>query len=213
MKNLKGGYCLAKLVGGEYMVDVMTAGEIEEVRNSSKAKKGPWAGAWAGEMAKKTLVKRAYKSWPQSGGRERLDEAVSIVNQHEGVETVEAKGVSDYLQHSPEQKAEMMERLDADPMDFFLWWRGLDDRIKISLNGSFEKGEKGKGQRLINDIDNTGRNQFDEMVSAATEACTEGDEVSAAEILAELTESQKNAVLAELSTEHYLFIREVLKAA
>lgn len=86
LKNLKGGYCLAKLTGGEYMVEVMTADEIMEVKNSSKAANGPWKGAWAGEMAKKTLVKRAYKSWPQSGGRERLDSAVSVLNQHEGLE-------------------------------------------------------------------------------------------------------------------------------
>jgi recombination protein RecT len=66
LQNLKGGYCLAKLSTGEYMVEVMTAGEILEVKNTSKAQNGPWKGRWAGEMAKKTLVKRAYKSWPRA---------------------------------------------------------------------------------------------------------------------------------------------------
>lgn len=86
LKNLKGGYCLAKLATGEYMVEIMTADEILQVRDTSKAKRGPWQGPWAGEMAKKTLVKRAYKSWPQSGGRERLDAAVELLHTHEGLE-------------------------------------------------------------------------------------------------------------------------------
>lgn len=84
MKNLRGGYCVAQLADGTYLVDRMTAGEIMEVKNSSKAKGGPWAGKWAGEMAKKTLVKRASKSWPQSNERGRLDQAIEILNQHEG---------------------------------------------------------------------------------------------------------------------------------
>lgn len=100
LKNLKGGYCLAKLTGGEYMVEVMTADEILEVKNSSKAANGPWKGPWAGEMAKKTLVKRAYKSWPQSGGRERLDNAVSVLNAHEGIEEalpVDEQQIRDFM--------------------------------------------------------------------------------------------------------------------
>lgn len=76
LKGLKGGYCIAKLTGGGYMVETMSADEILKVRDTSKAKNGPWSGPFAGEMAKKTLVKRASKSWPQSGGRERLDRAV-----------------------------------------------------------------------------------------------------------------------------------------
>jgi phage RecT family recombinase len=101
LKNLKGGYCLAKLATGEYMVEVMTAGEILEVKNSSKAANGPWKGKWAGEMAKKTLVKRASKSWPQSAGRDRIDNAIQVLNQHEGIqeaEPVDEAKVSEFMQ-------------------------------------------------------------------------------------------------------------------
>jgi len=84
LANLRGGYCVAQLADGTYLVDRMTAGEIVEIKNSSKAKGGPWAGKWAGEMAKKTLVKRASKSWPQSNQRERLDKAIELLNEHEG---------------------------------------------------------------------------------------------------------------------------------
>ena len=104
LKNLIGGYCTAKLYDDSVLVEVMTCDEILEVRNTSKAytmgkegKKGPWDGPFAGEMAKKTLIKRARKSWPQTSGRERLDTAIDIINQHEGLDEPLLISVNDYV--------------------------------------------------------------------------------------------------------------------
>ena len=36
-------------------------------------------------MGKKTLVKRAANAWPQHGQRERLDKAIDVLNEHEGL--------------------------------------------------------------------------------------------------------------------------------
>jgi hypothetical protein len=196
LANLKGGYCLAKLKDG-FMVDVMTAGEIMEVKNSSKAKKGPWAGKWAGEMAKKTLIKRAYKSWPQSGGRARLDEAINILNQHEGLEETEQQTV-EYLQHSKEDEAEFNARLAGDPVDYLLWWRKLDDLIKISLYNSFPKGEKTKGKQACAAIEDKGQSIFADMLDALTEACETEDEMGAREILEVIDANQQKALIESL---------------
>lgn len=94
LENVIGGYCLAMMPGGNVFHGItteMSIAEILKIRDTSKAfangrqgKKGPWEAEWSGEMGKKTLLKRAYKSWPQFPGREQLDQAMAILNQHEG---------------------------------------------------------------------------------------------------------------------------------
>ena len=84
LDGLRGGYCVAQLSDGSYLVDKMSAADILKVAASSKANNGPWK-TWPAEMAKKTLIKRAYKSWPQGAGRERLDQAIHVINEHEGL--------------------------------------------------------------------------------------------------------------------------------
>jgi len=85
-----GGYCAAKLHDGTYLIDTMSREELDKVRDTSKAKKGPWA-TWTEEMMKKTLIKRAAKTWPNTN---RLDKAVEIVNAHEGMEDQYIEGTS-----------------------------------------------------------------------------------------------------------------------
>jgi recombination protein RecT len=83
-----GGYCLAKMPDKEFLVETMAEAEFLKVRNASSAwkngavgKKGPWE-AWPDEMRKKTLVKRASKTWPAK--TPRLAEAMQILNEDNG---------------------------------------------------------------------------------------------------------------------------------
>lgn len=81
-----GGYCTVKTADGDYLTEEMSLAEIEEIRKVSKAGssvKGPWVNFWS-EMARKTIVKRAYKYWPRA---DRLDNAVDVLNETEGVFT------------------------------------------------------------------------------------------------------------------------------
>lgn len=81
-----GGYCTVKTADGDYLTEEMSVSEIEEIRKVSKAgtsPKGPWVNFWS-EMARKTIVKRAYKYWPHA---DRLDNAVDMLNETEGVFT------------------------------------------------------------------------------------------------------------------------------
>lgn len=86
-QGLRGGYCVAKLADDSVLLDHMSAADINKVRGTSKAKKGPWQ-TWPMEMIKKTIVKRAAKSWPQST---RLATAIDVLNAHEGLEEQEDK--------------------------------------------------------------------------------------------------------------------------
>lgn len=83
-----GVYCIAKTLEGDILTEVMGADEIYKVRDTSmawvKKKAGPWKD-WFGEMARKTVIKRASKTWPRSDKRDRLARAIEVINQHEGL--------------------------------------------------------------------------------------------------------------------------------
>lgn len=77
--DIIGVYAVAHLANGTSDFELMTRGEVEEIRDKfsqgwkSKKGKGPWADAF-GEMARKTVLHRFLKRLPQS---RRLREAVA----------------------------------------------------------------------------------------------------------------------------------------
>lgn len=84
--DMVGAYCVAKLADGSFMTEEMSADEINRIKGRSQSAKGqssPWSTDF-GEMAKKTVIKRAAKSWPRST---RLDAAIDMLNrQGEGID-------------------------------------------------------------------------------------------------------------------------------
>lgn len=90
-----GVYCVAKTSDGDFLVETMTADQIHEIRNKSEAYKAfvakkayqcPWHDFF-GEMTKKTCIKRASKTWPKSQRGDRLQTAISILNENgEGID-------------------------------------------------------------------------------------------------------------------------------
>jgi recombination protein RecT len=94
-----GAYAIAEIAGSKHPhITFMSIEEIENVRDKSemwkKHKKGPWAD-WFQEMAKKTVIKRAQKTWPKGTGR--LEKAVQMANIAEGYagmdEPIEAESI------------------------------------------------------------------------------------------------------------------------
>lgn len=79
-----GAYVVVKTPSGDYLTTAMPISEINDIRDRSSAwkawldkkKKCPWVTD-PGEMAKKTVIKRASKLWPKS---ERLDTAIHHLN-------------------------------------------------------------------------------------------------------------------------------------
>ena len=75
-----GAYVVVKTHEGDYLTDCMSKEEIDAIKNRSESVKAGKSSPWDtdyGEMAKKTVVKRAYKYWPKS---DRLDEAIHHLN-------------------------------------------------------------------------------------------------------------------------------------
>lgn len=102
-----GVYCIAKTPDGDYLVETMTAAEVYQIRDLSmaytKKKKGPWVDFF-GEMTKKSVIKRASKTWPKSSREDRLQTAVRVLNEHEGLRP----------EYVAQQRAEIIESYDPD---------------------------------------------------------------------------------------------------
>ena len=78
--ELVGVYVTVKTADGEYLTETMAIDEVYAIRDRSESWKKDQSGPWktdAGEMIKKTVVKRAYKYWPKT---ERLENAIHYLN-------------------------------------------------------------------------------------------------------------------------------------
>jgi recombination protein RecT len=79
---LVGCYVVVKTRDGDYLTTTMTAPEVFAIRDRSDAYKISKSGPWVtdeGEMVKKTVIKRAAKTWPRS---DRVDAAVHHLNEN-----------------------------------------------------------------------------------------------------------------------------------
>lgn len=181
---LKGGYVIAKLPDGEVLIDVMSVAEIHKVRDTSKAKdKGPWVD-WYHEMCKKTLIKRAYKSWPQTEGRVRLDRAVATLNETEG------------MAYTIEQQAEYLRMVRAgDALGLYVFCRGLNADEQTALFNSFEAGAKTADKARVRELTAAGADQFNDTVARLIELTQGGHEMGVEELLEPLAEPVRQALL------------------
>ena len=79
-----GVYVVVKTANGDYLTTCMSRDEIDGIMNRSQSVKSGKSSPWKtdyGEMAKKTVVKRAYKYWPKT---DRLDKAIHHLNTDAG---------------------------------------------------------------------------------------------------------------------------------
>jgi len=186
LKNLKGGYCLAKLSTGEYMVEVMTSGEIIAVRDaSSSSNGGPWSGKWAGEMAKKTLVKRASKSWPQTAMRARLDQAVQVLNEHEGIETRETDEdvIDKFMDLVASGKA----------IELLAYTSSLSEQEQTDCFNAAPKGEKTKLKDRVRKMGEEAQAIIADYCTQIQELC-EAEDPAAIDLYDELSELERGIV-------------------
>ena len=58
-----GAYAIIKLPDGDWRYELMTRQQLDDVQKMAPAKNGPWAGPFASEMQKKTVIRRALKTY------------------------------------------------------------------------------------------------------------------------------------------------------
>lgn len=82
--DIVGVYVVVKTADGDYLTTCMSRDEIDGIMSRSQSvksgKSSPWKTDYT-EMAKKTVVKRAYKYWPKT---DRLDKAIHHLNTDSG---------------------------------------------------------------------------------------------------------------------------------
>lgn len=98
--EVAGVYVVVKTADGDYLTDCMSRDEIDGIMNRSQSVKSGKSSPWKtdyNEMAKKTVVKRAYKYWPKT---DRLDKAIHHLNTESG------EGLAELAPQGPSQLAE-----------------------------------------------------------------------------------------------------------
>jgi len=197
---MKGGYCIARLPDGTTLVEVMPVEEINKIRDTSKAyqkKFGPWVN-WYEEMAKKTILKRAYKSWPQTGDRRRLDNAVEALHKSEGT------------RYTIEQQGRYMEALaNESALDFYMLRQEVGVDTWCALFNSFPKGEKTKQKQKARELEAKGEQIISEYRDTLNDAAEHKSIGAAREILDELETSELEAVIATVNDTAKRFIESM----
>lgn len=220
--EMVGVFCTAKTSKGDYLTTDMDMAQIISIRDRSEAWKakmsgkantgGPWETDFK-EMARKTVVRNAFKMWPRTDERRysMLAEAVELSNQNEGFEPIQT--TPNLNQVTPDQKEyfdQLIEKSDALGMYVFSESiRAIGDAPWISLYHSFPKGEKGKYQKVVNELTARGMSMFSEIMDATSQAIESNDDLAAKELICDLSDEvrkmleeklphQSRAILAEL---------------
>lgn len=113
--ELVGAYCTAKTLDGDFLVTHMKIKDVYDIRNRSESWKNGGQSPWKSdesEMIKKTVVRRAYKSWPSTESRKRFDEAIDVTNTADPVEFLQPIEVEKDFDFS-EKLTEIREKLKS----------------------------------------------------------------------------------------------------
>lgn len=204
LEKLLGAYNIARLPDGAWKCTFMTAAEILKVKDTSKAKNGPWVN-WAGEMAKKTVLKRASKSWPQGSGRARLDEAIQVLNEHEG------------LEEQPVTQEEKVERFmeivaNGKPTELLAFATTLTEREKNDCFNAAPKNEKTKLKNRVRQIEQEAHALIQDYTTQLTELADSGDP-AALDLLEELDPHERPLVDERLTDITHRQLDELAKEA
>jgi recombination protein RecT len=109
--EIVGAYVVAKTADGDYLTETMSRADIDGIMNRSQSVKSGKSSPWKtdyGEMAKKTVVKRASKYWPKT---DRLDVATHHLNT-DGGEGIDFK---DTPRADPDLLPRLRKLVDAAP--------------------------------------------------------------------------------------------------
>lgn len=202
-----GCYCVAKTRDGDFLTTTMNAEQIYSIRDRSEAykrsKQGPWVSDFE-EMAKKTVLRQAFKTWPKGEHMDRLEQAINLSNDNEGIEFVTAPQVGNY---TVEQKKYFDSLIsNSDSMGMFVFMSDLDHGVQTSLYNSFEKGTITKYKQIVTAMVKDGRDKALEVKKVVEDACQNGDDLGVKELLPDLSEEVTTWVLNSLDKEARGFV-------
>lgn len=160
-----GVYCVAKTDDGDYLTTVMPKEAVLSIRDRSESYKkwiekeqkgngGPWVTDFE-EQAKKTVIRRGFKTWPKTETLERLEMAVHLSNENEGFEPITS--APEIRSYTAEQKAYFDQLISqSDHIGMFLFLNSLDYGVNAALFNSFEKGTITKYKDIVRELQRKG---------------------------------------------------------
>lgn len=212
----------AKLHSGDYLCELMNIDELHQIRDDSEGyksaiKKGGWLFdncVWVKyytEMIKKTVIKRLYKTLPQSDGSQRMSDAIHILNQHEGIDFNNAPANVEY---TPEQSDMYKMCLqNGDYTGLLSLIETLSNEGQTQLWDLHEKPlipERGKGrytEQMKQHLDNA-RTKRDDNMNHIYQAIDMGDSMALNEILSECIVAERDWYTSKLNSEQIQFLNE-----
>jgi len=121
-----GAYVVAKTEDDEFLTTIMSIEEVYAIRDrteawkaftSGKVKSCPWSTD-EGEMIKKTVIKRAFKTWPKND--KRMSDAVKILDDDngEGIDFNKEKEIPKLSDSQKEEIENSLKTLDRNEKQF-----------------------------------------------------------------------------------------------
>jgi phage recombination protein Bet len=101
----------------------------------------------------------------------------------------------------------------SDDLGMYLFIESLEFAVYTSLYHSFPKGEKGKNQKIVAALQDSGRSKFEDLRTAVTEAANENQDFQIAELIEDLSDEALAHLLDSVDGETAAIIREVQKQA
>ena len=206
-----GVYCVAKTVDNDFLAGFMTADEINAIRDKSPSYTGskpqysPW-NTFTHEMWKKVIIKRESKSWPKTERSDRLQVALDVVNEHDGVQF--------QPQHSEEQYSYFLSLTEVDkeqPLSYYIFIRSLDIEEHQPLikhhRAKFEHGTKKVEDERIGKIFSDGQDAYDNLIILIDDQ-NDGDAVT--EAVDELSDDELDFLLSDLSQESANYVENLI---
>jgi len=205
--EMVGVYCVAKTTGGDFLTTTMDMNEIKKIQSASKgaaSKYSPWVNYFT-EMAKKAVIKRGSKTWPKTAGS-RLAEAISVLNEHEGVDFGASKEQLEYYE-------QLVKNDDA--LGAYCFYQSLEIEVQANLSSQYVKKYAedrgiGKLKAKLKELHENGKAMAFDYRDSINDT---SDESEIDELISELSEDDFKYIYSILSPEAQARLNNIHKEA
>jgi recombinational DNA repair protein RecT len=219
--DIVGAYCVAKTIsadGADYLTTIMTKEKLDSIKSRSEAGKkgyGPWITDEE-EMSMKAVMRNGFKTWPVKSPQ--MEEAVHISNENEGFEELNTT-TPEVTRFTADQKHYYDQLIEnGDDIGMFLFTASLGHGVQTSLYNSFPSRPKagpGKGeyQRIVREMEESGRAQIEDCIASLTESASNDDELGAGQLIEELEPEAISYICDQVEPAVSAFIQNCMKEA
>jgi len=213
--DMVGVYCVAKTDGSDFLTCIMALHEVLEIRDKSEQWKRGQSGPWKdhfGEQVKKTVIRRAFKTWPHTETLDRMAAAIELSNNNEGFEPILSSPALG--QYTADQKAYFDQLIStSDKIGMFLFTKSIDESTYTNLYHSFEKGQKGRYQGIVKALAEEGFANLRDVLESVRESAEQGYDLAIVEALDGLSSDAIEWVRDSLTPQQITTMNAAMKAS